>query len=251
MENRKTKPQKTQQLMKRTIFLLLLVLTAGWSAAYAQGTENDTLYIADSEISEEAEVQEQELNFQFLHDGDLVGIASLKGDTIIPPIYTCVCYHENRPGWQYYIAYDEQEHAAIFNKRGRCIIPAERGYVEIGETWGGRKTLAWNCFRTDERDSLYVYALCDWQGEEVFVPETKFRCIVPIYGKHRLFYIADSETEGSRVIDHDGKDCDVVNLPRGLELKLILTLDEDGDEFAIDLIPKTKNFFPQKNFNKK
>jgi hypothetical protein len=36
-----------------------------------------------------------------------------------------------------------------------------------------------------------------------------------------------------------------------LELKLILTLDEDGDEFAIDLIPKTKNFFPQKNFNKK
>lgn len=194
----------------------------------------------------------RELTFEFVKEGDKTGVVSLKGDTILRPIFAGVCYFETRPEMPYFVTYDDQDRAAIYNMKGHCIIPAERGYAEIVDVWNGNRCFAWNCYARDEQDSsYYVSALCNWQGEEVMRPKVRVENILPVYEKKRQFYLTRTEARGFRVIDAESNDCGIENFSESARLKYTFVLNEDEDEFAIDFIPESKNQFPQKDFNKK
>lgn len=194
----------------------------------------------------------RELTFEFVKEGDKTGVVSLKGDTILRPVFAGVCYFETRPEMPYFVTYDDQDRAAIYNMKGHCIIPAERGYAEIVDVWNGNRCFAWNCYARDEQDSsYYVSALCNWQGEEVMRPKVRVENILPVYEKKRQFYLTRTEARGFRVIDAESNDCGIENFSESARLKYTFVLNEDEDEFAIDFIPESKNQFPQKDFNKK
>jgi len=166
-----------------------------------------------------------------------------------------ICYTDH-----YFIVVDQDEHASAYNRHKVCLIPASRGYADIVPE--GINCTAWVCYKLDDAGEPYVYAVCNWKGEEIFLPKGKYSDLVPKYIMHRIFYaVTDKESGKSFVIDSDENNCNINSFPESTNFKYILIsrddkddeddyYDEDEEAYTIDFIPKSPNPYPFKNYNK-
>ena len=195
---------------------------------------------------------------------DSIGlICRATGDTVFPPIYRGIRYSN----WDF-VVIDQDDHATAYNRNMVCLIPASQGYADIvGE---GVNCSAWVGFKLDDAGEPYVYAVCNWKGEEIFLPKGKYSYIVPRYDQKRVYYTVVSKDTGKTfIIDSDENNCSVKNFPETTKFKYIISIpditrDESEDDdfydyddydkyykkYTIEFIPQSPNPYPIVNYNR-
>ena len=197
-------------------------------------------------------------NLAFIGSCDSLGLITFStGDTLFRPIYRFISYSD-----RCIVVVDHDDHATAYNRHGDCLIPASQGYAEIVEE--GINCAAWVGFKLDDEGEAYVYAVCNWKGEEIFLPKGKYSYLIPYYYKQRICYWVKGKESGKFfVIDSNENNCSIKNFPELTKFKYAISLPDQGDDddeddeedeidkvFTLDFIPQSPNPYPIKNYNK-
>lgn len=120
---------------------------------------------------------------------------------------------------------------------------------------GGYNVYYARCFKKGNNKE-YLYALCNWEGKEVFRPSKKYALVIPKYYEERLFYVVEDFYTGKKGVIDPSENIIMPLVYNELLADFngdFLTEVDNGEGISIGNIsqsePKCDNLFPEGDIN--
>lgn len=206
----------------------------------------------------EYKIEDDGFEWYLITENGKQGAQDKNGNVLIPVEYKKVFYFTLFEG--HFEVISLNDHMGIYTMKGRCLIPVSRQYTNITDYGTEYNDVKYFCCFKKDNDRQYLYALCNYKGEEVWKPKKKYALVhlEGNYYNHRLpFYVTDFETGKKGIIDKDEN----VIIPIIYESSIILLeknkeyvfSTEVNDEFVtigkLNDISPCENIFPKRSFN--